>query len=175
MTDITPSDSQARAIAEIRDWFESRTGEQQVFRLFGYAGSGKSTVLKFALDELGLEPHSADRDGGTCMPGVVTATFTGKAALVLRRKGTPARTIHSLIYSVIEATEEEIAEAQKKIAQAENEACRLSGFDRITADAGIEAMRQALAAMKKPRFALNPQSDAAEARLIVLDEVSMVG
>ena len=29
--------------------------------------------------------------------------------------------------------------------------------------------------MKKPRFALNPQSDAAHARLIVLDEVSMVG
>ena len=29
--------------------------------------------------------------------------------------------------------------------------------------------------MKKPRFALNPQSDAADARLIVLDEVSMVG
>lgn len=36
-------------------------------------------------------------------------------------------------------------------------------------------MRQALSAMKKPRFALNAQSDAADAKLIVLDEVSMVG
>ena len=36
-------------------------------------------------------------------------------------------------------------------------------------------MRQALSQMKKPRFALNPQSDAAHAKLIVLDEVSMVG
>ena len=36
-------------------------------------------------------------------------------------------------------------------------------------------MRQALSAMKQPRFALNPESDAADARLIVLDEVSMVG
>ena len=36
-------------------------------------------------------------------------------------------------------------------------------------------MRQALAQMKKPRFAFNPQSDAAHAKLIVLDEVSMVG
>ena len=44
-----------------------------------------------------------------------------------------------------------------------------------TADAAIEAMRQGLSAMKHPRFALNPQSDAADARLIVLDEVSMVG
>ena len=118
MTDITPSDSQARAIAAIKDWFEHRTQESQVFRLFGYAGTGKSTVLKLALDELGLSPHRSERDGD-CVPGVVTATFTGKAALVLRRKGTPARTIHSLIYSVIEATEEEVAEAAKKIEEAE--------------------------------------------------------
>lgn len=175
MTDITPSDSQARAIAAIKDWFENRTDESQVFRMFGYAGSGKSTVLKFALDELGLEPHRGERDGDACVPGVVTATFTGKAALVLRRKGTPARTIHSLIYSVIEATEEEITAAQKKIEEAETKARHLSGFDRTSAEAAIEAMRQTIAGMKKPRFALNPQSDAAEARLIVLDEVSMVG
>ena len=145
-----------------------------MFRLFGYAGSGKTTVLKFALDELGLSPHRSAKDG-RCVPGVVTATFTGKAALVLTRKGTPARTIHSLIYSVIEATEEEIEEAARKIAMAEREALRLTGFARTTADAAIEAMRQGLSAMKHPRFALNPQSDAADARLIVLDEVSMVG
>ena len=175
MTDITPSDTQARAIAAIKDWFKNRTDKQQVFRLFGYAGTGKSTVLKFALDELGLEPHKSDRDGGACVPGVVTATFTGKAALVLRRKGTPARTIHSLIYSVIVATDEEIEEANKKIAEAEQDALKLAGFERTAAEAAIEAMRQALSQMKKPRFALNPQSDAAHAKLIVLDEVSMVG
>ena len=174
MTDITPSDSQARAIAAIKDWFENRTDESQVFRLFGYAGTGKSTVLKLALDELGLAPHRSERDG-ECVPGVVTATFTGKAALVLRRKGTPARTIHSLIYSVIEATEEEVAAAAGKIEEAEKAARRLAGFERTAAGAAIEAMRQALSAMKKPRFALNPQSDAAHAQLIVLDEVSMVG
>ena len=174
MTTVTPSPTQAAAIREIKEWFETRTDEQQVFRLFGYAGSGKSTVLKFALDELGLSPHRSAKDGA-CTPGVVTATFTGKAALVLARKGTPARTIHSLIYSAIEATEEEIAEAAKRIREAENSACQLSGFDRTTAEAAIEAMRQSLSSMKHPRFALNPQSDAADARLIVLDEVSMVG
>jgi len=174
MSDITPSPSQAAAIAAIRKWFETRTHEQQVFRLFGHAGSGKSTVLRFALDELGLSPHRSARDG-PCMPGVVTATFTGKAALVLNRKGTPARTIHSLIYSVIEATDEEIHAATRKIREAEDAARRLSGFERTAAEAGIEAMRQAVAAMKHPRFAINPQSDAADARLVVLDEVSMVG
>ena len=175
MTDITPSDTQARAIAAIKDWFNNRTKEQQVFRLFGYAGTGKSTVLKFALAELGLDPHKSSRDGGECVPGVVTATFTGKAALVLRRKGTPARTIHSLIYSVIVATDEEIEAAGKKIEEARIEAAKLAGFDRTAAEAAIEAMCQAMSQMKKPRFALNPQSDAAHARLIVLDEVSMVG
>ena len=175
MTDVTPSNTQGRAIGAIKDWFQSRIREQQVFRLFGFAGTGKSTVLKFALAELGLDPHRSDRDGGACVPGVVTATFTGKAALVLRRKGTPARTIHSLIYSVIEATEEEVEAAGKKIQQAETDARALVGFDRAAAEAAIEAMRQAQREMKKPHFALNPQSDAAHAKLIVLDEVSMVG
>ena len=175
MMEITPSDTQHKAIAAIKEWFETRSDRQQVFRLFGYAGTGKSTVLKFALEELGLEAHQRGGDGERCVPGVVTATFTGKAALVLRRKGTPARTIHSLIYSVIEATEEEIEAAETKIVQAQVEARQLSGFDRTTAEATIEAMRQAAAAMKRPRFALNPKSDAAEAKLIVLDEVSMVG
>ena len=174
MSDFAPSNAQAAAIAEVRDWFETRTDQQQVFRLFGYAGSGKSTVLKFALDDLGLSPHRSAKDG-TCVPGVVTATFTGKAALVLNRKGTPARTIHSLIYSVIESTEEEVAAAAVKVQEAEAAARRLTGFDRTAAEAGIEAMRQALSAMKHPRFALNPQSDAADAKLIVLDEASMVG
>lgn len=174
MSTFTPSPTQAAAIREIKQWFETCTEQQQVFRLFGYAGSGKSTVLKFALDELGLSPHRGARDGA-CVPGVVTATFTGKAALVLNRKGTPARTIHSLIYSVIEPTEEEIRAATNRIRDAEDAAAKLTGFDRTAAEAAIEAMRQALSAMKYPRFALNPESDAADAKLIVLDEVSMVG
>ena len=119
MSTFIPSTAQAAAIAEVRNWFENRTDQQQVFRLFGYAGSGKSTVLKFALDDLGISPHRSDKDG-SCIPGVVTATFTGKAALVLSRKGTPARTIHSLIYSVIDATEEEIEAAVKKGAGGRN-------------------------------------------------------
>lgn len=175
MTDIMPSDTQFKAIAAIKEWFQHDTETQQVFRLFGYAGTGKSTVLKFALEEMGLEDHRSGDDTGGCVPGVVTATFTGKAALVLRRKGTPARTIHSLIYSVIEATEEEVEAAEQKIDQAIADAHRLSGFERTTAMATIEAMRQAVSQMKRPRFAVNPKSDAAHARLIVLDEVSMVG
>ena len=38
---------------------------------------------------------------------------------MLKNKGTPARTIHSLIYSVLEATEEEVEAAAKKVREAE--------------------------------------------------------
>ena len=36
MTSFTPSEHQAAAIRAIKAWFETRTHEQQVFRLFGY-------------------------------------------------------------------------------------------------------------------------------------------
>jgi exodeoxyribonuclease-5 len=171
MTSIQLTPQQHAGVKRIVNWFRYETGHQQVARLFGYAGCGKSTILRFILEELGLSTSVSSRH---CVPDVVTATFTGKAALVLRRKGTPARTIHSLIYSVMEATEEEVAAATAKIEEAKEQARRLTGFEKIAAEATIEAMRQALAQMKHPRFTLNPHSDATLAKLIVLDEVSMV-
>lgn len=176
MSDFQLSEKQQRAIASIKDWFKMRTDSQQIFRLFGYAGTGKTTVLKYALQELGIEDRQNDDDDEPMQGGVVTATFTGKAALVLRQKGTPARTIHSLIYSVIEATDEEIKTRQEEIDKAREQARSITDhFDGVAAQSKIIAMEEALKKLKQPRFALNPQSDAAFADLIVLDEVSMVG
>ena len=91
---ITLSDAQGRAIAAIRDWYKTRRHEQQVFRLFGYAGCGKTTITAMAMEALGLEPMAP---GG--LGGVLFAAFTGKAAHVLRQKGCAgASTLHSLIY-----------------------------------------------------------------------------
>src|SRR5690606_17836265 len=106
-----PSQHRAAAIAEIEDWLRHGTGNQQVFRLFGYAGTGKTTITRHAIGELGLEPM--DRTGGS--GGVLYAAFTGKAALVMTRKGTPASTIHSLIYKVSEATPEEIERVTREL------------------------------------------------------------
>ena len=54
----------------------------------GYAGTGKSTLVKFAIAALGVRE---DR--------VAYATFTGKAAEVLRKKGNVgACTLHKLLY-----------------------------------------------------------------------------
>jgi hypothetical protein len=52
---FTPSDLQAKAISGIKDWFLHRTADQQVFRVFGYAGTGKTTITRHAIDELGLD------------------------------------------------------------------------------------------------------------------------
>lgn len=62
-----------------------KQGYPQVFRLFGYAGTGKTTLAR----------HLAEGVDGD----VLFAAFTGKAAMVLRARGAKkASTIHSLIY-----------------------------------------------------------------------------
>ena len=54
----------------------------------GFAGSGKSTLVKFLISELGI-PSSK----------IAYACFTGKASLVLQQKGlTGAMTLHKLLY-----------------------------------------------------------------------------
>ena len=53
---VTLSDTQSRAISAIRDWYETRRHDQQIFRLFGYAGTGKTTITAMAIEALGLEP-----------------------------------------------------------------------------------------------------------------------
>lgn len=55
----------------------------------GYAGVGKSTVVKFIIEALGLIPDEE----------VAYITFTGKAAKVLQKYGNPnATTAHKLLY-----------------------------------------------------------------------------
>jgi exodeoxyribonuclease-5 len=54
----------------------------------GYAGTGKSTLVKFIIEALDVEKSK-----------VCYATFTGKAAEVLRKKGNEnACTLHRLLY-----------------------------------------------------------------------------
>lgn len=166
-----PSSQQAAAIAAIEDWFRRRTRDQQVFRLFGYAGTGKTTITRHAIGELGLEPM--DRTGGS--GGVLYAAFTGKAALVMTRKGTPASTIHSLIYKVSEATPEEIERVTRELETLRKGLRSMGPAERSFAETQIRRLELRLADIHQPRFILNEQSLVRDADLIVLDEVSMVG
>ncbi|MFL1463470.1 hypothetical protein ACI6QG_14790 [Roseococcus sp. DSY-14] len=67
MSSVTPSPQQAAAIADILEWYRHRRGQQQVFRLFGYAGTGKSTITAAAIEALGLRPMTRDASfAGAC-------------------------------------------------------------------------------------------------------------
>ncbi len=121
------SPQQDAALKAVADWLEN--GDSPVFRLFGYAGTGKTTLAR----------HFAEGVDGA----VQFAAFTGKAAQVLRSKGAKsARTIHSLIYR------------PKGEEQVEDEE---TGTSRVS-----------------PTFSLNRQSPVAKAKLVVIDECSMV-
>ncbi|MBK8909262.1 MAG: AAA family ATPase [Rhodospirillales bacterium] len=173
---FAPSPAQSRAIADIQDWFDNRTDEQQVFRVFGYAGSGKTSITKHAIAELGLDTMAREPDGSTSVTGgVLYGAFTGKAALVMSRKGTPASTIHSLIYRVSEATQAEIDKVKKDIAEIKAKLPNIGPSERLLEESRMRSLELRLADIHKPRFVLNEQSIVHDAKLIVLDEVSMVG
>lgn len=87
------SPQQDEALKAVAAWLAD-SGAPQVFRLFGYAGTGKTTLAR----------HIAESEGGE----VIFGAFTGKAALVLRSKGCAgARTIHSMIYRPKSVDDEE--------------------------------------------------------------------
>jgi exodeoxyribonuclease-5 len=94
MTEFSPQ--QDAALKAVDAWLKARPGSNgtpQVFRLFGYAGTGKTTLAQ----------HIAEAVDGE----VKFAAFTGKAAAVMRGKGCHgASTIHSLIYRARESGEE---------------------------------------------------------------------
>ena len=84
MNEIKLSDKQQEAVEKFEQWFHDKNSKQ-IFRLFGYAGTGKTTIAKYFAKIIG---------GNVCY-----AAYTGKAADVMRKNGCyGAQTIHSLIY-----------------------------------------------------------------------------
>lgn len=83
------SPQQLIAIDLVNEWLsqvKAAPKGQHIFRLFGYAGTGKTTLAKYLASGV---------KGLVCY-----ASLTGKAAQVLRNKGCDAATtIHSLIYT----------------------------------------------------------------------------
>ena len=153
MRDIQLTDAQWAAVKAIVDWY--RTPERQrkpVFYLAGFAGAGKSTIFKVALEEI-------QRYG--CKSYAI-ATFTGKAASVLRKKGNEtAQTIHSLIY---------IPEGDADEAEVPTEGFAPAGG----LFGGEPPAPRAKRAHDDLQFALNLMGPASQVDLIALDECSMV-
>ncbi len=88
MRTLELSTDQQDVLDKILEWrAREPRGDDQYFTLGGYAGTGKSTLICHLVDEL---------------PNVATVAVCGKAAYVLKSKGVPARTVHSLVYIPID-------------------------------------------------------------------------
>lgn len=148
----TLSDEQSRAVMAARDWYAEVAGVRganappPAFRLAGYAGTGKSTIIPYLVEALGLEPQ---RD-------VVYVAPTGKAALVMSRKlaaagvAVGATTIHKAIYKPpIERRGE--------------------------GDSAERWLDKQLAGRAGLLFELAGNSPVRHAKLVIVDEASMVG
>lgn len=97
-----PTTGQWVAIQKLSVFFD---GDDQVFVLQGYAGTGKTTLIQGVLDYLDTEKR----------PYKLMAS-TGRAARVLANKtNRTATTIHSSIY-VVDAQKSEVTEQKKSIA-----------------------------------------------------------
>lgn len=84
---MTPTKEQAEVLKQIKKWFKSNTPRNNYMTLGGYAGTGKTTLIKWLAKELDIQNR------------IVYIAYTGKACEVLRRKDIePAQTIHSFVY-----------------------------------------------------------------------------
>lgn len=79
---------QAQALFLIQNWWERH--DEQVFELSGVSGAGKTFLVNFFIDSIGLD-----------ISDCAFTAFMGKAAMVMARNGLPAQTIHSLIYDYV--------------------------------------------------------------------------
>jgi len=83
--EVELSDDQDAGLCRVLDWWHSEPSEY--LTLGGYAGTGKTTIIRELIQRLKLHTRA-----------IAVCAFTGKAASVLRSKGIrSARTIHSLI------------------------------------------------------------------------------
>lgn len=180
---IQLSPGQIAAKEKVNAWLEqcereraSTAGTQRpkpskpVFKLQGYAGTGKTTVIKALLERFTTKNEVATDDVASVEAQIANlrshasfAAFTGKAALVMSRNGLPAQTIHSLIYKP-KPTDVEKCE-------------RLFKAIKSTTDKAEKAKLKAeLAETQKVSFRRQDSSetDLVKKKVLVLDECSMV-
>ena len=147
------SAGQVAAVDKVERWFNDPQAPL-TFRLFGYAGTGKTTLAQAIVNRLRI----ADR--------TLYAAFTGKAAHVLQSKGCEgAQTIHSLIYA---PRQQNTAELDRLIA------LRSTITDPTVLDELLRLIRIEQRKLSRMVFDLREASELSDAALLVLDEASMV-
>lgn len=157
------SPQQVQALDSVGQWLRERS--KPFYRLFGYAGTGKTTLAK----------HLAEGAGR-----VLFGAFTGKASSVMRSKGcSDATTIHKLIYKPNPKSETRAKElVQKRLDFITTLMTQGKNAEEAAADPEVKKIEAEIKAEeenhKKPNWILNLESPVASADLVVIDEVSMV-
>jgi exodeoxyribonuclease-5 len=165
MTQTPPlSPEQASGIEEIKKWYQDAVdGLRGCFRLFGPAGTGKTTMAKAIPGALGTTARFM--------------TYTGKAAHVLGRKGVEAKTIHSSIYYPVSNSE-----AKAKLEECWKEAERLELADQSAPEHSdpnrLKELRLEIQDLegqaRRLSWEWNPEAMSDMPGVLILDEVSMV-
>ncbi len=158
------SPQQDAALKAVDEW---RTEpRQQVFYLAGYAGTGKSTLVK----------HFAEGVDGRVLFGA----YTGKAAHNLRIAGCPtAETIHRLIYTPRDHSRSRLIELERELVeQLERLRVTYPNAEDHEERTDVVRLRREISeetdSMSRPLFSLNRESDVTGAALVIIDECSMV-
>ena len=167
------SPQQDAALVAVADWMSG--SDQQVFRLDGYAGTGKTTLAQ----------HFAEGIDGSVLYGA----FTGKAAHVMQQKGCHgAATLHSMCYHTKEKGRAQLKELEQGLAELRMELYgELSQEDREdqeVVDKYVNNNRRVLEIQEmlqrerdevaEPFFTLNVDSPIRYAKILIIDEGSMV-
>lgn len=156
MTDLPEFDlapQQQAAADKIKLWYEDESKEP-IHRLFGYAGTGKTTTIRKIIEQLDLGMGS----------DVLFAAYTGKAAMVMRKNNLPASTIHSLIYKPVMPDAKKCSELHKQL--------KLEPDDDVR-----KRIRKELNDASQVSFHLREDDELGpleHCKLLVLDECSMV-
>jgi exodeoxyribonuclease V len=154
--------SQDQALMEAKRWLDR--GEKQVFRFFGYAGTGKTTLAKYLAE--GID--------GTVLFGA----YTGKAAHVLKTKGCDnASTIHSMIYHSRDKSRTRLKELEKDLTDLIGR-LTASEVEDIPNHPKVRELNKLIKEeadnADQPMFIKNPESEVKDADLVIIDECSMV-
>jgi exodeoxyribonuclease-5 len=157
------SSQQIDATRAVKHWWHKTTN--QVFKLFGYAGTGKTSLAQHLANELDVK--------------VMFSAYTGKAVNVLKQKGCPAaKTVHQLIYKPVEKGRSRLKKLEKELEEIYL-ALKSNHYsdDSILIDEKYLEVFNAIAKEKRDNsvlFSLSETSDLQFVDLLVLDEASMI-
>lgn len=158
------SPGQEEALEAIQNWYHG--SDDQVFRMFGPAGTGKTTIARLVPRVLGISDYHF-------------GAFSGKAAQVLRSKGcNPAGTLHSMIYGA----PINLAADKRRLEDILDETIAIPEEKRTdTWITEVETLKKAIRELEnrirlhgKLDFPVNFESELADSDLLIADEVSMV-